>query len=250
MVWKQYFENVPKSRYAVMAVNWPFGEELPSFIDVAIGHETDYGRVRYVECFLDASQQLIKLYNVSGVIPLSGSCLPVRPFSDLYQKLSPILALKQSIVGEKRSYSPGHLTRFTVVNNSRIEEHEWWFHRAQGYCLHQSLVGLIIKRWKEIAEDTKAVGSLDEHYISYFLRSFDHENTSFGLLVKESLNSLRRLNLMYLEWPKGQAKTWSHHLAMQEVKEILGNNSNCLFMRKVLHTCKIDPRIIESLKSI
>lgn len=82
-VWKEYFQNVPKSRYAVMVVNWPFGEVTPSFVDVVTGHETDYGGVRYIECFLDASQQLIKLYNVSGVIPLSGSCFPIRPFSEL-----------------------------------------------------------------------------------------------------------------------------------------------------------------------
>lgn len=248
--WKEYFEKVPKSRYAVIAINWPFGEEVPSFIDVVIGHETDYGRVQYIESFLDASQRLIKLSNVSGVIPLSGSCFPVRPFSDLYQKVSPILALKQSILGEVKSTKGVHNSRYYAVTRSRVELHDWWFHRAQGYCLHQSLVGLILQRWKKVAAETKGVMSLDEHFVSYFLRSFDHENSSFGLLVNESLNSLQRMDMMYLEWPAGVAKAWSDRLAMAEVKKIRENNTNYFFMRKVLETCKIDPQIIGSLKSI
>lgn len=249
-VWKEYFQNVPKSRYAVMVVNWPFGEVTPSFVDVVTGHETDYGGVRYIECFLDASQQLIKLYNVSGVIPLSGSCFPIRPFSELYQKVSPMLALNQSILPEKKSNNSGHIARFDAVTHPRIQQHEWWFHRAQGYCLHQSLVGLIAKRWKEVAADTKSVVSLDEHYISYFFRSFDHENSSFGLLVNQSLNSLQRINMMYMEWSMGLPKSWSDHLTMEDIKKAREDSSTWFFMRKVLQTSKIDPQIIESIKSI
>lgn len=245
LLWSKYFEKVPKSQYACIVVNWPLGEELPSFVDTVHGHETDYGGVQYIESFLTGAQILIRNYQATGAILLSGACLPFRPFTHFYWAVHSRLSERQSILCEFPIKTAHHHARFASLAKPRIHRNEWVTHLGQGYLLHESLISLMIKRWKEFSSELRNVSSIDEHYVSYFLRAFDHDTThSDSIIAKYSLDYLQSMCLLHTEWNKGVVKTWSDHLTIESIKKLREEKEGTFFIRKILHSCKVDEEVI------
>jgi hypothetical protein len=192
-IWNDYFlssSNPYHEHYVVAVINWEFQKPLPSFVNVFLGHETDYGGIHYIETILSTSQHLIDKHNVSAVIVLSGSCLPLRSFKSFYEYVAPIVEKGKSLLPERESKSPNHHKRYRMINIThpsstgssgsssssslslpKLSQKEFLVHQAQGYCLSSQLLSLLLRNWKFFRLSLSSVPYVDEHYVSYILRS-------------------------------------------------------------------------------
>lgn len=248
-IWGNFFNGShSRSHFVSAVVNWPYREPIPSFIDEALGHETDYGGLRYLESIMESAELLFRKHQADAVIVLSGSCLPIRRFFELYNYLNPILQRNASVLPEKPANSSRlHLFRFTRISGTKIPRDEWYVHQAQGYCMHRSLFEFVYENWKGLSSKISNVPSADEHYLTFLLRFYArHENPSMSSLAKKMLSSLVRESLMYDEWKNVRGSSpimWSTDLPSDLVNKLRGQNF--FFMRKVLSTCKIDRKFLD-----
>jgi hypothetical protein len=209
-IWNDYFlssSDLYKDRFVVVVVNWAFQKPLPSFVNVSLGHETDYGGIHYVETVLSSSQLLIEKHNVSGVIVLSGSCLPLRSFKSFYEYVAPILEKRQSLLPERETKAPNHHKRYRMLNITtpsssssssfvvpslslpKLSQKDFLVHQAQGYCLHIRLLSLLIRNWMVFRFSLSSVPYVDEHYVSYIVRSLSKLSLSSISSFFSSLSS-------------------------------------------------------------
>lgn len=243
LIWEKYFlaNDVSRQSYVTAVVNWHFLKSLPKFVNVTVGHETDYGRILYIETILETSYRLIYRYNVTGIIILSGSCLPIQPFNHFYSHIQPILARGSSILPERSLTSKSHTLRYHEITKPQIPINEWRVHQAQGYCLHQRVIRLLIREWRRFRDHLAPVHYLDEHYLSYMLHTLVRENNPEAI---EIVNSLVRNSTMYDKWNEGAAKpyTWRGNLTRAEVEGY--REKGKYFMRKVSSTCSVEESVI------
>lgn len=243
VIWERFFNtSQDRSQFVAAVVNWPFGVPLPSYVDISIGHETDYGGPRYVETVLSTANLLIHQYNVTGVLVLSGSCLPLQSFPKLFHHVSPVLINRGSILPERSTNATNHMLRYRQLKRPRIELSEFKVHQAQGYCLHHSIFQVLIENWGRFKSQIKGVSSLDEHYISLIFRMMimDNQSSKEVSLAKEILQSFVKKSLMFDQWGKERnerPKTWDKEISNDLFQRLRRNNF--FFMRKVASTCNV-----------
>jgi acyl-CoA thioesterase FadM len=242
--WEKFFNgSSSRNNYASILVNWPFKVPLPNFASETMGHETDYGGIRYIETYLTAAEILINKYNVDGVMLLSGSCLPIRSFNQLHNYLTPILSDQRSVLPEEITNNTGHLKRFQRLKTSKVPMKQWRIHQAQGYCLHKSLIQFMLSRWTEYRKEIADQRFFDEHYVTYFLHSLaNNESDRDYLKATNFIKTLVLNGMMYDDWSQTKGGThptvWRDSLT-QELIDKIRKQPNYFFMRKVASSCKI-----------
>ena len=122
---------------------------------------------------------------------------------------------------------------------------EWHFHFAQGYVLHNNVLNLLLRNWKNFVSDLRGIESIDEHYVSYILLSLSQEENDLGVIARDLQKNLVRIPLMHTEWRKGRPRVWTGNFTEEEVLRIRRSRDSACFVRKVSHTCKVDSSIFQ-----
>jgi hypothetical protein len=246
-VWERYFESVSKRRYAVATVNWPEMVLLPDYVDHSIQENSGYGDIFYVNAFLQASKVLIEKSQVSGLVLLSGACMPVRCFDDFYFRVHPVLALGRSILYELKTNVSDHLMRFDLVQGSRIRNESWSFHNAQGMVLHSNLIKYLLADMNNLVRELRSVNNVDEHYVTYSLLAGIESNQTHRAEVRfaqKHYYTLNRESLVYIDWSRKNDTspyTWNTTVTDEVVAE--ARSTGKFFMRKVSRDCIVSPAV-------